>query len=68
MNISIRQHIINTFKDAKSNDIESSIEDAVKSDDEAVLPGLGVFFEILWKNNTPEDRNKIIETLIQNMI
>lgn len=68
MNISIRDHIIKTFKSADKKEVETSIEDAVKSDDEAVLPGLGVFLEIIWKNSSPEEKNNLLETLVNNMI
>ncbi len=50
MNISIRDHIVENFL----NDSEESIRDAINSSvlesDEEVLPGLGVFFTLMWEN------------------
>ena len=36
------------FCNSKAEDIRLSIEDAIKEHDEITLPGLGVFFEIIW--------------------
>ena len=50
MNSSIRDHIVENFL----NDSEESIRDAINSSvlesDEEVLPGLGVFFTLMWEN------------------
>ena len=67
MNISIRGHILNNFKDSSENDIRSSIEDAVKDNDEITLPGLGVFFEALWNESSKEEKDFIIKTLYKNL-
>lgn len=65
MNISIREHIKKNFKDSSIQDLEDSIKESVNSKEEVVLPGLGVLFEILWKNsnNTDEILNVIYNNL-----
>lgn len=63
MNISIRQHVISNFKDSDTKDIEESIESSVNDKDEVTLPGLGVFFELLWENSSLDERNQILEIL-----
>lgn len=65
MNISIREHIKNNFKDSKVEELKESIEESVNSSDEVVLPGLGVLFEILWKNTTNQEE---ILSIIHNNI
>ena len=67
MNIDIRSHILNNFKDASIEDIKNSIIDGVNDKEEITLPGLGVFFEILWSNSTEEEKNKITKILKENM-
>ena len=67
MNIDIRQHIRNNFKKADIRDIEESIEASIKSKDEVVLPGLGVFFEIIWNNCTDKMKDEILYTLLNNV-
>ena len=63
MNISIREHIINTFKGADISDIESSILASINDKDEITLPGLGVLFEILWINSSIKEKNHILNVL-----
>lgn len=55
MNLDIRKHIKNNFKNATEKEIEDSIESSIKEQDEITLPGLGVLFEILWSNSNNHD-------------
>lgn len=52
MNIDIRSHIKQNFKNSSTEDIKNSIEQSIQEQEEITLPGLGVLFEILWQNNT----------------
>jgi small acid-soluble spore protein I (minor) len=63
MNIDIRKSIKDNFKDSSNNDIIESIENAISDSDEITLPGMGVFFEILWNNSNENERNSIIEKI-----
>lgn len=63
MEINIRESIINNFKDSTINEIKESIESSIKDNEEITLPGLGVFFELLWNNSDKELKNKILNTL-----
>ena len=65
MNISIREHIKKNFKDSSIQDLEDSIKESVNSNDEVVLPGLGVLFEILWKNSN--NTNEILNVIYNNL-
>ena len=49
MDINIRESIKKNFKESNINEIRESIVSSIKDNDEITLPGLGVFFEILWK-------------------
>lgn len=68
MNIDIRKSIINNFKNSDIKGIEESIETSIKDKDEITLPGLGVFFEILWNNSNKEKQIDILETIKNNLI
>jgi len=59
----ITNHIINNFKGSDINDYINSIEESIKENDEITLPGLGVFFEILWKNSDENSKLKIVDTI-----
>lgn len=63
MNIDIRQSIMNNFKDSTIEDMRESIEDSIKDNEEITLPGLGVFFEILWSNSDTQEKELFLETI-----
>lgn len=63
MDIDIRKSIINNFKESDVEEIKNSIEESISDGDEITLPGLGVFFEILWKNADEENKNYILQTI-----
>lgn len=65
MNIDIRSHIVNNFKGVKEDEIKASINASVEEKDEITLPGLGVFFELLWENSDENSKEYIINTLNQ---
>lgn len=61
--IKIRDYIINNFKDDDVDTIKRAIEESIKEQDEVTLPGMGVFFEIIWQASNEEDKNKILNIL-----
>jgi small acid-soluble spore protein I (minor) len=63
VNVDIREHIINNFKDDSVDAIRESVLESIEKGDEITLPGLGVFFEILWNNSNDEDKNKMLTTI-----
>jgi len=63
MNIDIRSHIVSNFKGIKEDEIKASINSSVEEKDEITLPGLGVFFEILWENSDENSKEYIVNTL-----
>ncbi|MBE6138253.1 MAG: small acid-soluble spore protein SspI [Firmicutes bacterium] len=63
MNIDIRNHIKNNFKDAEPDEIKASIESSITEHDEITLPGMGVFFEILWEYSDSSSQEYILNTL-----
>lgn len=67
MNIDIREHIKSNFKGSDIKDIKDSIESSLKENDEITLPGMGVFFEILWQN-TDESGKDFILNILKNSL
>ena len=67
MNIDIRKNILENFKDAKLEDIKEDIMEAWKDKDEIVLPGLGVLFEILWKNSDDNQKKEILQNIYEEI-
>ena len=67
MNIDIRKHIKDNFKDANTSEIRSSIESSIRDNDEITLPGIGVLFEILWTNSDETNKEHIL-SILQNSL
>ena len=63
MNISIREHIINNFKEDSIEEIKEAVNESVESNDEMTLPGLGVFMSLLWANSNEDEKNKILDKI-----
>ena len=63
MNINIRKNIINNFKGAEKDEIKNSIVSSIDDGKEITLPGLGVFFELLWNKSDENSREYILTTL-----
>ena len=66
MNIDIRKYIKENFKNSSIEEIQQSIISSISENDEITLPGMGVFFEILWSNSSSENQNYILNTQYQN--
>ena len=63
MNISIREHIINNFKGDDYDSLQSAINESIESKDEVTLPGMGVFFEIVWQGADQRLKNSMLEII-----
>lgn len=63
MDINIRESIINNFKESNIGEIKESIVSSIKDKDEITLPGLGVFFELLWNNSSDTEKDNILNIL-----
>lgn len=61
MDLSIRGHIISNFKDDNEDNLRKAIDESIKENDEVTLPGMGVFFELLWNNADEETKNTILK-------
>ncbi len=67
MNIDIRKSIEANFQNSTEKEIEESIEEAIQGKEEVILPGFGVFFEILWENSTKEEQDRMLKILKENL-
>lgn len=63
MNIDIRKSIKDNFKDADTDEIKVSIISSIEANEEITLPGLGVFFELLWNNSDDDTKDYITNTI-----
>lgn len=67
MNIDIRKNIISNFKDVNKEEIIESISSSINDKEEITLPGLGVFFELIWQGANEDLKNTLI-TLLEGEI
>ena len=59
----IREHIINNFKGDNFDELQSAINESIASNDEVTLPGMGVFFEIVWQGADQKLKNEMLEII-----
>ncbi len=67
-NISIRSHIIENFKNDSLEEIKNAVKETVSSlEDEELLPGLGVFFSLIYEEADEEMKEKMIALIKQGL-
>lgn len=67
MDINIRESIKDNFKGASSDEIKASIESSITEGDEVTLPGVGVFFELLWNSSNDDEKVFILKKLEETL-
>ena len=65
--MSIKEYIINNFKEDKHENLENAINECVKEQDEETLPGMGVFLELIWRGSTEEQKKQMIDSLYNEL-
>ncbi len=63
MNLNLRNAIIHNVSGNTQDQLEDTIVDAIQSGEEKMLPGLGVLFEVIWKNSSEEEKTEMLTTL-----
>lgn len=61
--MNIREYIINNFEGDDYDSLSDAINESIESKDEVTLPGMGVFFEIVWEGSDQELKNKMLEII-----
>nr|WP_245203536.1 small acid-soluble spore protein SspI [Ammoniphilus resinae] len=63
----MRQAVLDNVADSSTTDLKSTVVDAVQSGEDKILPGLGVLFEVLWKNSDIQGQEQMIQSIYQGM-
>ncbi len=63
MNLNLRHAVIQNVSGSNQEQLRDTIVDAIQQGEEKYLPGLGVLFEVIWKNAEEEDREMMLSTL-----
>jgi len=63
MNLNLRNAIIHNVSGNSQEELEDTIVDAIQNGEEKMLPGLGVLFEIIWKNSSEQEKKEMLTAL-----
>lgn len=67
MNLDLRKAVIANVSDNTQDQLEDVIVDAIQRGEEKLLPGLGVLFEVIWKNSDDNEKLEMLTTLEQGL-
>lgn len=65
--MNIKDYVVKNFKEDSLETIKKAIEQSVSEYDEDSLPGLGIFFMLVWENSNEEEKNIILEKIKSNL-
>lgn len=65
--MSIKDYIIQNFINDDIEVIKKAIDQSVSEYNEDTLPGLGIFFMLVWENSNEEEKNTILEKIKSNL-
>lgn len=63
MDLNLRKAILSNVSNNNTEQLEATIVDALQSGEEKMLPGLGVFFELLWNEANENEKQEMLESL-----
>lgn len=67
MNLNLREAILDNIADNNQEQLEATIIEAINRNEEKMLPGLGVLFELIWKESSPEIKTEMLNNLEQGI-
>ncbi|WP_284139785.1 MULTISPECIES: small acid-soluble spore protein SspI [unclassified Virgibacillus] len=67
MNLNLRKAIITNISSNNQEQLEATIVDAIQNGEEKMLPGLGVLFELIWKQSNDQEKQEMLDALEQGV-
>ncbi|WP_188453458.1 small acid-soluble spore protein SspI [Virgibacillus oceani] len=67
MDLNLRKAILTNIATNDQEQLEATIVDAIQNGEEKMLPGLGVLFELIWKQSDEQDKQDMINALEQGV-
>ena len=67
MSFNLRGAVLANVSGNTQDQLQETIVDAIQSGEEKMLPGLGVLFEVIWKNADENEKHEMLETLEQGL-
>ncbi len=63
MDLNLRKAILSNVSEHNQEQLEATIVDAIQNGEEKMLPGLGVLFEMIWKEASEDEKQEMLQTL-----
>lgn len=63
MNLNLRNAILHNVTGNTQEQLQDTIVDAIQTGEEKMLPGLGVLFEVIWKNSSKQEQQEMLQAL-----
>ena len=67
MDLNLRKAILENVTDNDKSQLEATIVDAIQNGEEKMLPGLGVFFELIWQQSDQSEQQEMLNALEQGV-
>lgn len=67
MNLNLRKAIVSNISSNDPSQLEATIVDAIQNGEEKMLPGLGVLFELIWKQSEEQEKENMVNALEQGV-
>ncbi|OIJ10988.1 small acid-soluble spore protein SspI [Anaerobacillus arseniciselenatis] len=67
MGFNLRGAILQNVQNSTEEDVKATIADAMQSGEEKMLPGLGVLFEVYWKQADEQSKQEVISSISQGL-
>lgn len=67
MDLNLRKAILSNIATNDQQQLEATIVDAIQNGEEKMLPGLGVLFELIWKQSDETEKKEMIDALEQGV-
>ncbi|MBU8905122.1 small acid-soluble spore protein SspI [Desertibacillus haloalkaliphilus] len=67
MSFNLRQAILSNVAGSDEKQVEATIQDAMQSGEEKMLPGLGVLFEVYWQHADESAKNEMISQIADGL-
>jgi len=67
MDLNLRKAIYSNIATNDQQQLEATIVDAIQNGEEKMLPGLGVLFELIWKQSDEQEKKEMVDALEQGV-
>ncbi|MDE5412363.1 MAG: small acid-soluble spore protein SspI [Bacillaceae bacterium] len=67
MSFNLRGAILANVQGSSEDQVEATITDAMASGEEKMLPGLGVLFEVYWRNADENQKQQMVTQITNGL-